>query len=565
MVSLPGSPAGCVDADGDGFLSAECGGADCDDQDSGISPTANDVCGDGIDQDCSGSDRLCDGNPHGGLHWRGPETCLDCHAEEARQVHASVMYQWQGETPEMTRGPARQGKAAGGLNSYCISPLGNWSGCGSCHLGLGARPEPQASPEQLANIDCLVCHQEGYRRTRLGDRLVPDEAAMEMTMDVAAQTVHRPVRSTCLQCHAKAGGGDAVKRGDLTLAHATTTDRWFDVHMATTGGDLQCQDCHRVDDHRFAGRGSDLRPSDSSRIISCTDCHASMAAGGHGDEHIDRHTSRVACQTCHIPRYAKDAADTPASEATETHRTWLDSHSSAPPYHPASLKGNDLVPVYRFWNRLSTNALLYDRSVPDPQTGRHPTSRPVGSVDDAGSKLYPFKYKTAEQPIVERTGQLIALDTSVFFATADAAAAIEQGLVNMGLEPTEAYSWVETDTFQLLNHEVSPADEALECEACHGASARMDLQGDLGYALKAPRATLCVTCHDDEGDDDEGDEDDDKSEEDDRAGRWARLAGQTKDDDEGDGESSLVGVHDRHVREEGLGCESCHGFSRRGR
>jgi hypothetical protein len=349
---------------------------------------------------------------------------------------------------------------------------------------------------------------------------------MTISMDEAARSVHRPVRSNCLQCHAKAGGGDAVKRGDLSLAHSNTSDSSFDVHMATSGADLVCQDCHTFTDHRVAGRGSDLRPTDSTAVLECTNCHADMARGEHEGSTLDRHTARVACQTCHIPVYAKDAADSAATEATEVHRVWLETHSSSAPFHPVMEKRNDLVPEYRFWNRLSDNSLLGDVAAIDSDTGRYPTSRPVGDVADPDSKLYAFKYKTAQQPISLSTGQLVALDTSVYFATGDADAATQQGLVNMGLDATEPYSWVETDTFQMLNHEVGPSDRALECADCHGGTARMDLQGDLGYALKGPVATVCSQCH----------------------GR--------------ESSEGFLETHDEHVREKKYDCSWCHNFSR---
>ena len=159
-----------------------------------------------------------------------------------------------------------------------------------------------------------------------------------------------------------------------------------------------------------------------------------------------------------FPVYAKDASDSgAATEATETHRTWLDTHSESAPYHPAAIKSNDLVPQYRFWNRENENYLLGDFARTDPRTGHYPTSRPVGHSTRVDSKLYAFKYKTAEQPIINSTNQLLALDTSVYFATGDHVAAAEQGLVNMGLEDTEPFSWIETDTLQMLNHEVSAA------------------------------------------------------------------------------------------------------------
>ncbi len=376
---------------------------------------------------------------HAGLTWNGPATCLECHEDKAREVHGSGHYRWLGEVTEGVNGPLQQGKLFIAVNSYCGNITGNWAGCSSCHIGLGAQPTPTVSSAQLQNIDCLMCHQKDYKRKKVNGSFVPDPT-MTISMDTAVQTVHLPERSNCLQCHAKGGGGDNFKRGDIALAHANTGDRNFDVHMAATPtGNLKCQSCHTTSQHRIAGRGSDLRQTDLDGTMSCSTstCHPGKAApSNHANPDINRHVAKVACQTCHIPAYAKNAADTIATEATEIARDWWLPEWSAAlnRYEPAITKAGDLKPEYRFWNRLSYNYYLGEAAWIDPETGNYPTSRPIGGINDPASKLYPFKYKKAYYPLATNLNRLIALNTSIFFATGNLDAAVKSGLKNMLLQ-----------------------------------------------------------------------------------------------------------------------------------
>jgi predicted CXXCH cytochrome family protein len=387
----------------------------------------------------------------------------------------------------------------------------------------------------LANIDCLICHQEKYKRVKVNGLFVPDTANMTITMNQAVQTVHKPTRVTCLQCHAKGGGGDAYKRGDLALAHGTTSDRAYDVHMAKTGANLPCQKCHTVSEHRIAGRGSDLRQTDLDVAITCSNgtCHVSKASpkDGHSKEEISRHVSRVACQTCHISRFARNASDTLATEATEMHRDWTKPHvvqtATGPQQHPTPTLVNDVKPVYRFWNKYSDNYNFGDVEVNDPSTGRFPTSRPLGDIADreTTTKLYPFKYKTAYQPAT-LTNKLIALNTKTYFSTGNVQQSVLDGLGLMGLSG-QPWGWVTTDTFQLITHEVRPKEQALTCNSCHGATATQMNLKSLGYTLKQDQSTLCVQCH-----------------------------------ERKESQFDWLKVHDKHVKDKGFDCSRCHTFSR---
>ncbi|MDQ7788367.1 MAG: choice-of-anchor D domain-containing protein [Thermodesulfovibrionales bacterium] len=468
---------------------------------------------------------------HSSLAWNGPDTCLQCHESEATDMHGSVHYQWQGQVPFAVSGPPVQGKLNTAVNSYCISILGNWNACGTCHTGLGAKPEATVTRTQIENIDCLLCHQKDYKRKKINSVFVPDIAAMSITMDQAVRTVHKPVRSNCLQCHAKGGGGDNNKRGDIALAHANTTDRNFDVHMATTGANLTCQSCHTTENHRIAGRGTDLRETDLNLQMSCStaNCHSNkLSSNGHESSDIYKHIKKVACQTCHIKTYARNASDTIGNESTEIHRDWTKPEwvTSLNRWEPAITRAGNQKPEYRFWNGYSYNYNLNELIILDPATGKYPTSRPDGGINDPDSKLFPFKYKTAFQPIATNISRLIALDTSVYFAAGDVNTATKQGLFNMGLNPAEPYAFVETDTYQLITHETMPSSQALTCTQCHGSTATQMNLKNIGYVLKGPSSSVCIQCH-----------------------SYKSSPGFTT-------------LHKKHVTEEKIDCLKCHNFTR---
>jgi hypothetical protein len=406
----------------------------------------------------------------------------------------------------MTHGPIVQGKLTNAINNYCINIQGNWDLCGSCHAGRGDKPGTGVGVD---NVDCLVCHNEAYAmaRVRKADgSMGPPDGTDPLTLDGYVQNIQPPTRGNCLKCHAKAGGGDGVKRGDLSLALIDNTDANFDVHMNVLGPDLSCQDCHTFQQHRVIGKGSDLRPTDDvarGSAVACVTCHVGMDTGtGHSNagrrSEPDRHVARVACQACHIPTYGK--------WETETHREWENHHDgssahgpSTSPGHPHSERATNLTPVLKFWNRSSDNALLHDPAQLNPQTGRYPTSLPMGDISDG--LLTPFKYKTARQPkTADATNTLIAVDTwEYILGSGNIDLAVESGLSMMGLAPATPYTWVETETYQMINHGVNPVSAVADCSHCHQGV--LDVNSDsmldaLGFRLKGVKEAVCNQCHD---------------------------------------------------------------------
>lgn len=470
--------------------------------------------------------------------YEGTKTCLTCHETQAKAFHQSVHYQWAGDASDSVGLDSPIAGKMGGINDFCIYPNINWlgkltnvdgqkvdGGCARCHTGLGLKPTVDQSQAQLENIDCLVCHAPGYKRTlNLVDgvwRFVPDTASMTVSVLQAASDIRLPGNDQCLNCHTRAGGGDNFKRGDLSEAHRRATPS-LDVHMASRasgGAGLTCRNCHVTVAHKIAGRGVDMRQRDfGTPAVQCSDCHSTAP---HGDSSLNRHTARVACNVCHVPAFAK-AAPTDmrrdwslAGEVSTVTRLW----------EPHMLMQSNVTPVYRFFNGRSQFYQFGAKAVPQAN-GRVLMAGPLGSVQEPGSKITAMKRHEGRQPIDPITGVLLPLKIGTFFQWGDLPGAVAQGVSALGW-PSNGHTFVETERFMGVYHEVAPHDSALKCGSCHEGGRRLDFAA-LGYTPVAVRngRPLCSSCHS------------------------AKTA------------ESFYALHDKHVKDKGLNCSTCHTFSK---
>jgi hypothetical protein len=463
------------------------------------------------------------GAPHLSIQsYDGPSTCVGCHELEARDMLESLHMKWAGPTTELINTNGEElGKAVGGINTFCTYAMSSAGACFSCHVRADGNA-PHAP--DVNDVDCLMCHNDTYQRKFVEDpdntvtvtnvnnetwtyvfglqgadgnyTTEPDFAKMPSgtTLVDLAQNVHMPTRSSCLRCHATAGGGDWTKRGDMGLSSAAPTVT-EDVHMSPDAGgaDLSCTACHAATDHKIGGRGIDLRQTEAA-APQCTDCHSPAP---HGDPALNRHASgQVACQVCHIREFGKGGA-------TEMSRDWLD-----PQWNPAfcagqggfvghEVKAANVKPEYRWFDGTSYVYNIGETIQPNADS-TYTMAKASGAAFDGTSKIVPIKNHWTIMPLHEN-GSIIPPAIMWMFMTGDFDLAVQEGMKEQGM--TGSYTIIDANAEMLITHGVEPKSMAPSCNECHDFSGRTaDGTGmvpftELGYHVWPEKVENCTLCH----------------------------------------------------------------------
>ena len=402
----------------------------------------------------------------------GPEVtqaCLSCHPDAATDVMQTSHWTWE-SGPYTLAGhdePVYGGKK-NLINNFCISINANWPPCTACHAGYGW--EDETFDFSIAtNVDCLVCHDTSgsYVKQNAG---YPAEGVDLMAV---AESVGIPDRDNCGGCHFTGGGGDAVKHGDLDNSLLNPSAD-LDVHMGEHN--LVCTDCHRTENHAIAGRSITLNMDDENQVY-CTDCHA---ATPHEDERLNDHTDAVACQTCHIPAFAR-------KEETKTEWYWSEAGQDLPenPHEYLKIKGRfvyekDVTPTYAWYRGTADRYIVGDKI-----DASQPTvlNLPHGDISDPQALIFPFKVHVARQPYDVVYNYLLAPITAGengYWTNFDWDNAFRLAEEITGLPYSGQYGFAETWMYWPTSHLVQPAEDALQCEACHDPNGRLDWEA-LGY------------------------------------------------------------------------------------
>lgn len=456
--------------------------------------------------------------------YEGPATCIACHEAEAQDMLDSLHMQWSGPTPNVTNSSGDDGKAVNGINTFCTYAMSSKGACFTCHVRADGNA-PHA-PE-VTDVDCLMCHNDTYQRTFVVDpasaetvtnvngetrtyvfglvdadgnyTTVPDYARMPAgtTMVDLARTVHLPTRQSCLRCHAKAGGSDWAKRGDMGMNSAAPT-LTEDVHMSAEpgGADLSCAACHAAANHKIGGRGIDLRQTEAPNP-QCADCHSRSP---HDNATLNRHAAgQVSCQVCHIRHFGKGGA-------TEMSRDWLN-----PVWNPnfcsgqggfvgEEVKDANVKPEY-VWFDGTSEVYSVGQIIAADGRGVYPMARANGAAFDGVSKIVPIKRHFSVMPLHE-SGRIVPPEIMWMFMTGDFDLAVRKGMEEQGM--TGTYRLVDVDAEMLISHGVEPASMAPSCGECHDGSGQtpdgtgMVPFADLGYHVWPARVKDCTLCHEQE-------------------------------------------------------------------
>jgi octaheme c-type cytochrome (tetrathionate reductase family) len=388
--------------------------------------------------------------------------CLECHKEAGHQLMQTVHWTWKDSKNGLGKSNL--------LNNFCLGIQGNWNSCTKCHAGYGWS-NAQFDFKKLENMDCLVCHERSGQYVK-GMAGVPDK---KTNLQQVAQTVGFPKRENCSTCHAYGGGGLAVKHGDLDTSLLNPTEA-LDVHMGRQG--FLCIDCHRGKDHVIPGKAYSVS-IDSTGGMDCTSCHKDHF---HRDQRLNAHLDAVACQSCHIPTFAR-------KQATKTEWDWSkagDSSRKEDPHHYLKIKGefaydSNVVPTYLWFDKTVQRYLKGDKIQPEQVTE---INRPRGQIGDAKAKIWPFKIHNASQ-IYDAVNlylmQPVTSGEGGFWQKFDWNQALRLAEPITGLKYSGKYGFTKTRMYWPLSHMVVPKEKALSCNDCHGAQQTRMKWRELGY------------------------------------------------------------------------------------
>lgn len=429
--------------------------------------------------------------------------CLSCHTEAGNQVKQTTHWTWLYDHKETGQ---QLGKSKV-MNSFCGMVVTNEPRCTSCHVGYGWKDMTQPPPEDPNAVDCLVCHDTtgGYKKFPTLSGFPTDKPRefpkgsgkimMPPNLTEIAQHVGASNRETCGSCHFYGGGGDGVKHGDLDSSLAKPNAA-LDVHMDANGLNFSCSECHSSWGHDVAGSRYQMNAHDAKGVVtpghgkgevkaaSCESCHSSEP---HSQAKLNHHADKLACQSCHIPEYARGGVPTKmwwdwsTAGRLDKDGQQINTKDELGRLVYSSQKGDfgygeNVIPTYEWFNGTVEYTQIEDKF--DPSVTPLGVNRIQGAAGDPDSRIWPFKVMRGKQPFDTVNNTLLAThvfgaDDTSFWKNFNWHNALQKASDVSGFPYSGEFAFVETTMHWPITHMVPSADKALECAACHSADSRL--------------------------------------------------------------------------------------------
>lgn len=399
--------------------------------------------------------------------------CLDCHEDVGKEIMHTRHWTWM--APEGSKSTLGKQNL---INNFCIATSSNLPRCTSCHIGYGWK-DGSFDFTNEKNIDCLICHDQSgtYKKIPTGAGAVDEKVDLVQV----AQSVGLTTRKNCGTCHFDGGGGTGVKHGDMDNSLYKPT-RDIDVHMG--GEEFQCTECHVTNEHKIAGASHGSMEA-GENMVSCLDCHDEEV---HAKGILNKHISSVACETCHIPSFAREM---PTKVWWDWSEAGMNKKDKKDKYGKSTFikkKGSfvwekNVIPTYAWYNGSAEYYHIGDKIDPSKIVKLNKLN---GNIRDKNAKIAPFKVMKGKQPYDSKNNYMIVphlFGKKGYWKTFDWKEASEIGMESVDLDFSGSVGFIETEMSWPINHMVAPADKALKCMACHGKKSqhRLDWKA-LGYS-----------------------------------------------------------------------------------
>ncbi len=407
------------------------------------------------------------------------DSCLTCHMDAGMDLIDTGHWLWEGDDNNVEGYENDMVGKTNLINNFCIAIGSNEARCTQCHIGIGWAANVDYDFDDPSGLDCLVCHDT--TNTYAKDPKKAGAPVATLDLNEIAKAVGSPGRYGCLPCHAKAGGGDNVKHGDIAM-NLLDTSRKYDVHMATDGGNFACQRCHEVVDHGVGGMP--IHHTDEGNMQGCRDCHPNP---NHENTVVNSH-STLACQVCHIPaiaRFTPTKVEWYWETAGDADREPVLDENGMPDYNV--MKGDfvwakDYRPVLRRFDGKWNRAFVGNDGFMNPADKTAPVvlGAPAADPMDGGIMLYPFKKMIGNQAADQKSLTVLvphlfpynADDTDAYWKGYEWGPALAEGADYNGQPDfSGSIQWVDTVMYLTVNHEVAPKEDALgngnSCADCH--------------------------------------------------------------------------------------------------